>query len=537
MKLLHAAFLLTLLPGAAGAADYGAFLDAQYAASHGRLDLAANGILAALQADPDNAELQRDAFGLTLLAGRPEAGKIAPSLTQNPVALLLLADRQARSGDWQGAELAYAELPHDPLLDTLKPLLLAWAQQAQGRTDKALDTLQPGINSGHLAAFYLLHAALIADVAHRDGLASRLYDQLAKGMGEPNVRMAQFLASWQARSGQVAEAKATIMALAEGSSDLSMAIPGLLANIDAPQVTDARQGIAEAYVGMAGALRRDDKTSLPAMVLQLALRMEPGLTEAHLVAAEMAGARQDYAQAAAALELVPDSDPLAAVVQMHLADDDARIGKTDAALRLLDRLSAKYPDRADPYIQKGDLLAGEKKYTEAVEAYDQAVALTPHPGRSDWFLFYARGAAYERSHEWPKAEADMKHALKLYPEQPVVLNFLGFSWADQNRNLTEAHAMIQRALDQRPNDGEIVDSLGWVLLRQGDAHQAVKVLEKAAEMSPVDPTITGHLGDAYWDAGRHLEAEDQWRRALVLGPDPDDAARINARLKSADAGK
>jgi Flp pilus assembly protein TadD len=96
------------------------------------------------------------------------------------------------------------------------------------------------------------------------------------------------------------------------------------------------------------------------------------------------------------------------------------------------------------------------------------VALTPHPGRSDWFLFYARGAAYERSHEWPKAEADMKHALKLYPEQPVVLNFLGFSWADQNRNLTEAHAMIQRALDQRPNDGEIVDSLGWVLLRQGE---------------------------------------------------------------------
>jgi tetratricopeptide (TPR) repeat protein len=302
-------------------------------------------------------------------------------------------------------------------------------------------------------------------------------------------------------------------------------------------VTDARQGIAEVYVGMAGALRREDKTSLPAMVLQLALRMEPDLTEAHLVQAEMAGARAQYALAAAALEKVPDDDPLAAIVQSHLADDDARIGKVDKALDILDRLAREYPDRADPLLQKGDLLSGQKRYTEAVAAYDQAVARTPHPVKSDWFLFYARGAAYERAHEWPRAEADMQHALKLYPEQPVVLNFLGFSWADQNRNLAQAHDMIQKALDQRPNDGEIVDSLGWVLLRQGDTRQAVHVLEKAAEMEPVDPTITGHLGDAYWNAGRHLEAEDQWRRALVLDPDPEDAARITARLKSADAGK
>jgi tetratricopeptide (TPR) repeat protein len=537
MKLPQAAFLLTLVPALAQAADYGAFLTAQYAASQGHLDVASTGILAALGADPDNTELQRDAFGLALLAGRPEAAHLATLVPQNPVALLLLADRQARAGDWQAAELAYAELPHDTLLDAVRPLLLAWSQQAQGRTDKALDTLQAGINGGHLSTFYLLHAALIADVAHRDGLAARLYDQVAKSMAEPNVRMAQFLASWQARSGQVSVARATIQALADGSPDLAIAIPGLLANIDRPQVTDARQGIAEVYVGMAGALRREDKTSLPAMVLQLALRMEPDLTEAHLVQAEMAGARAQYALAAAALEKVPDDDPLAAIVQSHLADDDARIGKVDKALDILDRLAREYPDRADPLLQKGDLLSGQKRYTEAVAAYDQAVARTPHPVKSDWFLFYARGAAYERAHEWPRAEADMQHALKLYPEQPVVLNFLGFSWADQNRNLAQAHDMIQKALDQRPNDGEIVDSLGWVLLRQGDTRQAVHVLEKAAEMEPVDPTITGHLGDAYWNAGRHLEAEDQWRRALVLDPDPEDAARITARLKSADAGK
>jgi Flp pilus assembly protein TadD len=172
-------------------------------------------------------------------------------------------------------------------------------------------------------------------------------------------------------------------------------------------------------------------------------------------------------------------------------------------------------------------------YADAVGAYTRAIARTPHPTRTDWSLFYAQGAAYERVHDWARAEADMKRALQLDPNQAVVLNFLGFSWTEQNRNLSEAHDMIQRALDQRPNDGQIVDSLGWVDLRQGDVAQAVRLLEHAAELQPTDPTITGHLGDAYWEAGRHLEAEDQWRRALVEQPDPDDAARIEARLKSA----
>lgn len=539
MTFLRAALLLTVLapgmaPRLAHAVDYGAFLGAQYAASNGQLDVAASDILTALDADPDNSELKRDAFGLSLLAGRPEAAHLAISVHENPVAQLLLADKQARAGDWQGAELSYAELPHDSLLDTLRPLLLAWSQQAQGRTDKALNSLQAGINGGHLATFYLLHAALIADIAHRDGLATRLYAQVASSMDGQNIRLAQFLASWQARSGHVAEARATIKALANSSPELAMAEPGLLATIDQPQITDARQGIAEVYVGMAGALRREDKSSLPAMVLQLALRMAPDLTEAHLVQAEMAGAAQHWAQAAAALRAVPPDDPLAAIVQTQLADDDARTGNRDEALAILDHLAAAHPDRPEPLVQKGDLLTGSKQYRQAIEAYTQAIARTPHPGKSDWFLFYARGASLERVHDWNGAEADMRQALKLYPDQPVVLNFLGFSWADQNRNLAQAHDMIQKALDQRPNDGEIVDSLGWVLLRQGDARQAVKMLEKAAEMDPVDPTITGHLGDAYWQEGRRLEAEDQWRRALVLGPDKEDADRIEARLKSAD---
>ena len=533
MILFRTALLLTLLPCLAQAADYGAYLGAQYAASQGEMDVAARSILASLRADPDNAALQRDAFGLTLLAGLPDAARMAASQTSNPIALLLLADRQAEDGNWQGAELAYAELPQDVLLDNLRPLLLAWAQQAQGHTDKALASLQGGLN-GHYSAFYLLHAALIADMAHRDGLATRLYDQLAKAGTEPNVRLSQFVASWQARSGRMGEARATIKALADAAPEMAIAVPGLIASLDRPPVSDAREGIAEVYVGMAGALRHDDKTSLPAMLLQLAQRMAPSLTEARLVQAEMAGADQHFAQVVEALRHIPATDPLAPVVQLHLADDEARIGKQADALALLDKLARLYPTRPEPLVQKGDVLSAQKDFAGAAKAYTQAIDLVPNPGRQDWFIYYARGAAEERMHQWPQSEADMQFALTLYPGQPVVLNFLGFSWADQNRNLTQAHDMIQKALDQRPNDGEIVDSLGWVLLRQGNAHEAVRVLEKAAEMMPVDPTITGHLGDAYWATGRHLEAEEQWRRALVLAPEPEDAHRIEARLKDAD---
>lgn len=124
--------------------------------------------------------------------------------------------------------------------------------------------------------------------------------------------------------------------------------------------------------------------------------------------------------------------------------------------------------------------------------------------------------------------------MKLSPDEPSVLNYLGYSWTEQGHELDRAQQMIKRAAEQRPNDGAIVDSLGWVELRKGDVAGAVASLERAVEMEPEDPTINGHLGDAYWAAGRKLEAEYQWRRALTLNPEPDDAAHFQSRLHEAE---
>jgi Flp pilus assembly protein TadD len=146
-------------------------------------------------------------------------------------------------------------------------------------------------------------------------------------------------------------------------------------------------------------------------------------------------------------------------------------------------------------------------------------------------LFYQRGIAYERSDRWELAEDDFFRALELEPDQPLVLNYLGYSWVELRRNLDEAQEMIEKAVEQRPDDGYIVDSLGWVMYRLGNFEEAVKHLGRAVELRPVDPVINDHFGDALWMVGRRIEARFQWKRALSFEPEEEEAERIRDKLE------
>lgn len=526
------AILALLAPAAAQAARPADYLVSQFAAHRGDLPLAASKMQGALDADPSSAELREDAFVLAVLAGSPEAQRLAHTLPENPLAQLLLAAGAARAGQWQTAELGLAELPHQPLADALRPLLLAWTQQAQGLADRAMDTLQPALGGSTLGTIALLHAALIADASHRDGLAQRLYADLAHGQAKPSLQFGQIMASWQARSGDMTAARASIAAIVQASPELAIAQPGLVAALAHAQPPSAPRGMALVLVEVAAASAGEHDHDVGDLLVKVALTLQPEMTEAHLLASEIASAHQQWRTAAAELEGMSASDPLAPVVRMRLASLYTRDGRMPEAVSVLTTLAAAYPDRPEPLAALADTLIGQNKFADAVGAYDRAIALMPHPAAGDWGIFYARGAALERLHEWPRSQADMNRALELSPDQPAVLNFLGYSMADRNQNLPAAEDMIERALHARPNDGAIVDSLGWVKLRLGDTRAALRLLEHAAELEPEDPSITGHLGDAYWTAGRHLEAQDQWRRALVLKPDPDEQARIEGRLKS-----
>jgi Flp pilus assembly protein TadD len=248
-------------------------------------------------------------------------------------------------------------------------------------------------------------------------------------------------------------------------------------------------------------------------------------------------ANQRHTQAAInMLNEIPASDPVISLVQLRRATLVDRLGHSDDAMRDLERLARDYPDSPLPDVQRGDILRTKQRFSDAVFAYDKAIGRISHPGPSDWVVFYDRGVAEERTHLWQKAEADFRRALELSPDQPFVLNYLAYSWADMGHHLTEARQMIQRAAERRPNDGAITDSLGWVMFRQGDHKAAVKTLEKAVELEPEDSTINGHLGDAYMAVGRKVEAQYQWRRALNLNPTPDDAAKLEAKLNTGRPG-
>jgi Flp pilus assembly protein TadD len=342
------------------------------------------------------------------------------------------------------------------------------------------------------------------------------------------------VASWQARQGYPVDAAASLRTLAEASPDVSIALKTLEASVAEPQVRNSTDGIAEAYLALAASLRQQDANEAAGIMLRLALDLRPDLTAARLLGADIEDGNGEPNRALRLLAPVQPNDPLYPVVQLRRIGLTDRLGDSAEALRMLDSFIREHPDRPEPLVMQADILRGKRRFGEAVAAYDRALVMIGKPTRADWGLYYNRGIALERAHQWNRAEADLLKALELFPDQPFVLNYLGYSWTEQGRNLTRARQMIERAAELRPNDGEIADSLGWVVYRQGDVRGAIKNLERAVELEPADATINGHLGDAYWAAGRKLEAQYQWRRSLALNPEPEDVPKLQAKLRDGD---
>src|SRR5271166_2975999 len=236
-------------------------------------------------------------------------------------------------------------------------------------------------------------------------------------------------------------------------------------------------------------------------------------------------------QAIAAYQQVPATSPFHedADIQTALLLDG--MGKADEAMQRMTEIVAARPNDVDALSSLAGLQRSAKKYAEAVATYDRAIAAVGIPQRENWTLFYFRGICLERNKEWPKAEADFKQALELYPDQPLVLNYLGYSWVDQGINLEEAFKMLRRAVELRPDDVYIVDSLGWAHFRLGQFPEAAQTLERAISLKPADPVLNDHLGDAYWRVNRRIEAHFQWNHARDMGPEPEDLPAILKKIE------
>ena len=518
----------------AGGRNYGDYLVGRFAAAQGDMAVASDHLRAAAAQDPQDRELASQAFLTSLLAGRQDLDGLARGVTDNPIAQLYIADKEARAGQWDAAQRRYASIPDRGLTGALRPLVIAWSMQGAGRTDDALAMLKPLAASGQLRGIYTLHMALIADQAGRTGDAAQLYQAAQQAFGTPNLRLDVILASAAARRGLTDEARRTIASLVATNVDLAIAQPALDASVAQPAVPRPVDGIAEAYLAFAAALHESGAGEVAEALIRLALLDRPDLTSARLLLAEIQAGRHPR-QALTTLRAVPEADPLRAVIQLRMAGLLNAVGDHKAAATVADAVAREYPNRPEPLVAAAEAMRMEKRYAEAAGVYGQAIARAAALGAVPWTFYFERGICREESGDWPGAQADLEQAVRLAPDQPVALNYLAYSWAERREHLDRAHEMLERAVAINPNDGSIVDSLGWVLLHQGDTAGAVSQLERAVELQPDDPVINGHLGDAYMAAGRKREAAYQWRRALALEPKDADKARIEAKLNETEA--
>ncbi len=494
----------------------------------------------ALEADPDNATLIERVLLLQASAGDIDAAdRLAEHLltidARNPMARLVVAAHQLKAGAFADAENELAQTAKQPLATLTAGLLAAWAEQGQGHTDVALKKIDSLSGPSWYGIFKDYHHAVLADLAGQSDDAVAAITNAYK-TDNSALRVVEAYARILARAGKHDEASKALTTY-DAAQPNHPVIRGLLADLaagrtPAPVVANATAGAAEVLYGLGSAIGTDEGVELPAAYLQTAHYVDPDSFLPLLALGDMLQTAQRCDDAIDVYARIPDASLLrpTADIQLGLCLDE--LNRVDEAVSHVKRVVDADPANLDAVMALGNIYRAHNRFDEAADAYSRGIATIADKSKADWRIFYFRGVSYERSKHWPEAEADFKQALAINPNQPQVLNYLGYSWVDMGMNLDQALGMIKTAVDLRPNDGYIVDSLGWAYFKLGRFDDAVSQLERAVELKPEDSVINDHLGDAFWRAGRKLEATFQWKHARDLGPEPEERDKIVKKLES-----
>jgi tetratricopeptide (TPR) repeat protein len=529
---------------AASLTPAGSYLAARQANADRDPDAAATYYRAALKFDQRNAELLELTFYSVLADGDiNEAVRLAGQLVQldrkNPNAHLILGVRALKQKQWKEARAQFNQVARGgPVNDLVGTLLSAWSVYGSGDTKGAVDVADKLSGPEWYDIFKDLHTGLISDIAGSKREAAKRFEHAFKN-DATILRVMQSYASFLSRNGQHDEALKIYQDYEKQMPRYPLTVEGLALlnkDIPLPRITEtAQEGAAEVLYGIGAAFgRREEEMSLAnrgLAYLQLALYLEPNHSLALVSLADLYEAMKKPALAIKVFDRVPAASSLKHNAEIQLALDLDQLERTGEAKKHLDKLIAAKQDDMEAIIALANIQRERKQYEGCGETYGKAISLLANPVKSNWTTYYFRGICFERSKQWAKAEVDFKKALELYPDQPHVLNYLGYSWIDQGVHLDEGMTMIKRSVEQRPDDGYIVDSLGWAYYRLGNYDEAVKNLERAVELKPVDPTINDHLGDVYWKVDRMLEAKFQWSHARDLKPEEDELAKIEQKLK------
>lgn len=516
----------------------GSYLAGVLARKDRDLTVAAEYYRRALMRDPDNKQMLGEAFMMEVSAGDLDGAiELARRLVQvsdadNSYAYLLLGVDALRRGQYDRARVFFSTADSEVIFQLTDSLALVWSDVGAGRVDEALAALSEPHPADRSRYFQRLHIALVADLAGRQAQARENY--AAAYQAHPsNRRLLEAYARHAAVHGDT-ELLEEILAPFQSAEDPDAVLGGLAERLMAqtdPQflVTAPQQGLAEVLFGLAGVLAGESEPAAR-IYLRLALMLNPAFDSAYYLLGELETSAKRLEASLNAYQGVRPSSPYYLDARIRAAFLLNALERADEGIGLLTALIGQYPEAPRLLQAIGNILRDQKNFEQAAEFYSQAIEMIGEPSTEHWIYYYARGICYERIKQWAKAEPDFKKALELNPGQASVMNYLGYSWVDQNLHLEEAMDLIRDAVDREPNNGYYVDSLGWAHYKLGEYDKAVEQLERAVELRPEDPVLNDHLGDAYWQVGRKREARFQWSYALSLEPEPEDEAKIRDKI-------
>ncbi|HMM91894.1 tetratricopeptide repeat protein [Bradyrhizobium sp.] len=517
----------------------GSYLAARHASVERDANSAAAFYRSALRTDPKNNELLDRAFISSLADGDiDEAVKLADRILTmdkaNRVARLVVGVRDLKQKKYSAAQVNINQSIRGPITDLVATLLSGWASYGAGDAKAAVANIDKLTGPEWYPIFKDLHTGMILEAANKEKDAGPRFERVYK-LDDTMLRAADAYARWLSRNKDGAAAAAIYEAFDKKLPRHPLVQEGLreakAGKKMSPLVDSAQAGAAEALYGIGATLTRRGGEDLALVYLQLALYLQPTHPLALLSLADLYESVKKPQMAIKIYERMPASSPLKRNAQIQLATNLDSADRSDEAIKILKGVITDAPKDIEAIMALGNIERGRKKFADCATTYSLAIDATSGvTDKNTWVTYYYRGICEERSKQWSKAETDMRKALELQPEQPHVLNYLGYSWIDQGINLDEGMKMIRRAVDQRPDDGYIVDSLGWAFYRIGNFEDAVKNLERAIDLKPEDPTINDHLGDAYWRVGRTLEAKFQWAHARDLKPEPEELPKIEAKI-------
>ena len=516
----------------------GSYLAGRYATSQNDTGVAIRYYNSALKRDPKSDVLIKQSFNLNILEGRWEeakkhANKLVAKEPKHHVARLFLGSMEFKKGKYKKAREQYSKIIRNPLPNLTRELAVAWSYAAEKKSSKGLNLLKEKTGLTWARFYRQYHRALMADMVGKYSIAAKEYKSLYKKNAPSRRVVLAYAHHLAAQKRYTSSAKILENYLKRIGQDVIVA--DLLKDIKqkkkiGPYIKSAEHGLARVLYGLGDGLR-NEASSISLIFLQLSLHLDENFVLTQAALASIYERLNKYEEAISAYKLISKDTPIWSQAQIRMALNYNALDRVDDAKKLLDNLANEQPGEMRPLDALGNILLDHKRYKEAVTYYDRAIALIKKPKAENWSQYYSRGVCYERLGQWDKAEKDLQKALSLNKKQPLILNYLGYSWVDQNRNLKQAMDLIREAVRLKPNDGYFVDSLGWAHYRLGAFDKAVKYLERAVELKPDDPVINDHLGDAYWKVGRKLEAKYQWSQALGLKPEEKEIKKIKRKLK------